>query len=128
MTSYNPNYFSDEWWELFRGHGFPCGPVRNVKESFDCEQAKHRKMALEMNHSIAGHVVVPAHPAKYSRSPIADGTFATLLPPPMLGEHTEETLVNLLGMSSGEVDALEDEGVVSCWRGSSIVDQIHNAA
>ena len=81
-----------------------------------------------MNHSIAGHVVVPAHPAKYSRSPIADGTFATLLPPPMLGEHTEETLVNLLGMTSGEVDELEDEGVVSCWRGSSIVDAAQIAA
>jgi crotonobetainyl-CoA:carnitine CoA-transferase CaiB-like acyl-CoA transferase len=38
----------DEWWELFRGHGFPCGPVRNVKESFDCEQAKFRKMTLEV--------------------------------------------------------------------------------
>lgn len=81
-----------------------------------------------MKHSVAGHVVVPAHPAKYSRSPIADGTFATLLPPPMLGEHTEETLIKLLGMTPGDVDALEDEGIVSCWRGSSIVEMTQRAA
>jgi crotonobetainyl-CoA:carnitine CoA-transferase CaiB-like acyl-CoA transferase len=81
-----------------------------------------------MDHSVAGHVRVPAHPAKYSRSPIADGTFATLLPPPMLGEHTEETLVNLLGMSTEDVDNLEALGIVSCWRGSSTVDTAQRAA
>lgn len=31
----------------------------------------------------------------------------------MLGEHTEETLTELLGLSTDEVEALEDEGVVS---------------
>lgn len=102
--------------------------MRNVKEAFDCEQAQYRKMTLEMDHSVAGRVLVPAHPAKYSRSPIADGTSATLLPPPMLGEHTEETLTNLLGLTTKEVDALEDEGIVSCWRGSSIVDTAQRAA
>ena len=140
----------DEWWEELGGHGFPCGPVRNVKEAYECDQAKARKMALEFDHSVAGHVKVsiqlpvlllliqppfqqrapqtlnfvkvPAHPAKYSRTPIADGHHAPLLPPPMLGEHTEETLVNLLGMKPSEVGSLEDEGVVSCWRGSSSVD------
>jgi crotonobetainyl-CoA:carnitine CoA-transferase CaiB-like acyl-CoA transferase len=113
---------------MFRGHGFPCGPVRNVKESFECDQAQFRNMSLEMDHSVAGHVVVPAHPAKYSMSPIADGSLAPLLPPPMLGEHTEETLVKLLGMTHDEVDALEDEGVVSCWRDSSIVKAAEQAA
>lgn len=102
------------------GHGFPCGPVRNVKEAFECEQAKYRNMALEMDHSVAGHVIVPAHPAKFSRTLIADGRHAPLLPPPMLGEHTEETLTDLLGMSTDEIEKLEDEGIVSCWRGSSI--------
>lgn len=110
----------DEWWDELKGHGFPCGPVRNVKESFECDQAVHREMALEFDHSVAGHVTVPAHPAKYSRSPIADGRHAPILPPPMLGEHTEETLTNLLGMTPSDVENLEDEGIVSCYRASSI--------
>lgn len=110
----------DEWWEELGGHGFPCGPVRNVKESFECEQAVHRGMALDFEHSVAGHVTVPAHPAKYSRSPIADGIGAPILPPPMLGEHTLDSLTNLLGMAPSEVENLEGEGIVSCWRGSSI--------
>ncbi|KAL7540253.1 hypothetical protein ACHAXR_009979, partial [Thalassiosira sp. AJA248-18] len=109
----------DTWWEELGGHGFPCGPVRNVRESFECEQAVHRGMALDFEHSVAGHVRVPAHPAKYSRSPIADGHHAPILPPPMLGEHTEETLTNLLGMTPSEVENLEDDGIVSCWRGNS---------
>mmetsp|Transcript_21097 Transcript_21097/g.38675 ORF Transcript_21097/g.38675 Transcript_21097/m.38675 type:complete len:112 (+) Transcript_21097:1272-1607(+) len=99
---------------------FPCGPVRNVKESFECEQAVHRGMALEFEHAVAGHVTVPAHPAKYSRSPIADGIGAPILPPPMLGEHTLDTLTNLVGMAPSEVESLEGEGIISCWRGSSI--------
>mmetsp|Transcript_1896 Transcript_1896/g.4097 ORF Transcript_1896/g.4097 Transcript_1896/m.4097 type:complete len:174 (-) Transcript_1896:2678-3199(-) len=110
----------DEWWEELGGHGFPCGPVRSVKESFECEQAVHRGMALEFEHSVAGRVTVPAHPIKYSKSPVSDGRSAKLLPPPMLGEHTEETLTNLLGMTPSEVETLEDDGIVSCWRG---VDQ-----
>lgn len=35
----------DEWWKELGGHGFPCGPVRNVRESFECEQAISRGMA-----------------------------------------------------------------------------------
>jgi len=92
--------------------------VRNVKEAFDCEQAQHRKTVLEMDHPVAGHVILPAHPAKYSRSAISDGTSASLLPPPMLGEHTEEILKNLFDMATTDIDALEDEGIVSCWRGN----------
>ena len=80
-------------------------------------------MTLEFDHSVAGHVKVPAHPAKFSRTLMADGTnpHAPLLPPPMLGEHTEETLVNLLGMTPSDVDKLEDAGIVSCWRSSSAI-------
>mmetsp|Transcript_24448 Transcript_24448/g.50747 ORF Transcript_24448/g.50747 Transcript_24448/m.50747 type:complete len:459 (-) Transcript_24448:1948-3324(-) len=113
------NKTRDEWWDLIGGHGFPCGPVRNVKEAFDCEQAQYRKMTLEMDHPVAGHIKVPAHPAKFSRTALADGTNAPVLHPPMLGEHTEETLINLCGMHPTEVDMLEDEGIVSCWRGNN---------
>jgi len=117
----------DEWWEALGGHGFPCGPVRNVKESFECEQARYRKMALEFEHPVAGHVIVPGHPAKYSRTSLADGSSAPLLPPPMLGEHTQESLMNLVGMKSEDVDYLEDQGIVSCWRGNSIKEVAHAA-
>ena len=79
-------------------------------------------MALEFDHSVAGHCTVPAHPAKYSLSPVADGKAAPLLPPPMLGEHTEETLTELLGFSTDEVELLEDEGVVSCWKSTPFHD------
>mmetsp|Transcript_29872 Transcript_29872/g.59873 ORF Transcript_29872/g.59873 Transcript_29872/m.59873 type:complete len:85 (-) Transcript_29872:147-401(-) len=76
-------------------------------------------MTLEMDHPVAGHIKVPAHPAKFSRTALADGTNAPVLHPPMLGEHTEETLINLCGMHPTEVDMLEDEGIVSCWRGNN---------
>jgi len=75
-------------------------------------------MTLEFDHPVAGHVKVPAHPAKYSRSPLAEGNL--LLPPPMLGEHTEETLTGLLGMTEDQVRNLEDEGIVSCWRADGL--------
>lgn len=30
----------DEWWEMLGGHGFPCGPVRDVKESLSAIKLK----------------------------------------------------------------------------------------
>ena len=36
-------------------------------------------------------------------------------PPPLLGEHTNEVLTDLLGYTDLEIMKLEDEGVVKCY-------------
>mmetsp|Transcript_12504 Transcript_12504/g.25971 ORF Transcript_12504/g.25971 Transcript_12504/m.25971 type:complete len:439 (-) Transcript_12504:10-1326(-) len=117
------NKSRDEWMTLLDGNGFALGPVRTVPEAFKCKQAQHREMVSEMDHVIAGRIRLPRHPLTYSGQQqslawkkLKEGKEWEILPPPMLGEHTEEVLREMLGVSVGELERLEREGVVQCWR------------
>jgi crotonobetainyl-CoA:carnitine CoA-transferase CaiB-like acyl-CoA transferase len=62
-------------------------------------------------HPLAADVPLVASPMKLSGTPVrkpgGDG-----LPPPLLGQHTRDVLVELLGHSPQEVDSLRQQGVV----------------
>jgi crotonobetainyl-CoA:carnitine CoA-transferase CaiB-like acyl-CoA transferase len=49
---------------------------------------------------------VVASPIRLSATPVAHGT------PPLLGQHTREVLVEVLGMDEAEVLALREKGVI----------------
>jgi crotonobetainyl-CoA:carnitine CoA-transferase CaiB-like acyl-CoA transferase len=52
-------------------------------------------------------VQFPGFPYKLSATPAE-----VRMPPPMLGEHTEEVLIGLLGYSAQELAALQKRGAV----------------
>lgn len=52
-------------------------------------------------------VVVPGNPVKLSAVPEVPQSA-----PPGLGEHTDEVLSGVLGLSAGELDALRADGVI----------------
>jgi len=114
----------DEWVQLLEGKGFSLGPVRTVPEAFACEQAANRDMLMELDHPVAGNVILPGHPIKYSAGPqgeeghavTAPSTGDDILHPPMLGEHTEEILRDVLGVEEDELQRLVEEKTVECWR------------
>ena len=66
-------------------------------------------MTVEMSHPATGDrpAKLIASPIKMSETPV-DYRNA----PPMLGQHTEEILGEMLGMSENEVAVLRDKGVV----------------
>jgi crotonobetainyl-CoA:carnitine CoA-transferase CaiB-like acyl-CoA transferase len=68
---------------------------------------KARAMAVELPHPAAGKVTLVRSPMKMSATP-ATSTMA----PPLLGQHTEEVLREVLGKSGDEVAALRERGVV----------------
>ncbi len=111
-----------EWVNLLEGKGFPMGPLRTVVEAFACPQASARSMIEEMDHPIAGKIRLPRSPITFSNCKAdSEGTDAekglnVSLPPPMLGEHTEEILSTLLGMHVAEIEEMERKGAVECWR------------
>ena len=110
----------DEWFQLLDGRGFPVGPVRNVPEAFSCPQAVERGMVTEFDHPVAGKVRLPGHPIRYSRMANVESEHdvaVASLPPPMLGEHTEEVLRDILCIAPEERARLEREGIVECWMG-----------
>jgi crotonobetainyl-CoA:carnitine CoA-transferase CaiB-like acyl-CoA transferase len=112
------------WESMLDNKGFAVGPVRTVQESFDCEQAKARNMVITLDHPVAGQVLLPNHSVKYSQSPLLQAGSSSLdsfgdgmsnsLPPPLLGQHTAETLMEVLGLTQEEVTRLEFSGAISC--------------
>ena len=109
-----------EWVDLLDGKGFPLGPLRTVGEAFACPQAIARNMIEEMDHPIAGTIKLPRTPVTFSNADnVCDDSQANhnmKLPPPLLGQHTEEILSTVLGMRTQELLELERSGVIQCWR------------
>jgi len=65
-------------------------------------------MVKEIDHPACGPMKLVNTPVKYSHS-----TPSIRTPPPLLGQHTDEVLGELLGMNGGEIKTLRDEGVVA---------------
>ncbi len=95
-----------EWAEIVSDAGVPCGPVRTIEELCADPQIHHREMVVEMEHARTGILKVMGNPMKLSDTP---GELR--LPPPLLGEHTDEILTSLLGKSGEEITALKEKGV-----------------
>ncbi len=97
---------SAEWVELLNAKGVPCGPIFNVKETFENEQVQHLGLATTVKHRELGEMRIQRPPVTLSRTPSSVRTAA-----PDIGEHTEEVLGEL-GFSQADVDTLRRDKVV----------------
>ena len=96
-----------EWAEAISKGGVPCGPVKNIGEITSDPQVLHREMVIEMEHATTGTLKMMGIPVKLSDTP-----GEVKLPPPLLGEHTDEILGDLLGHSDEIIGELRDKNVI----------------
>lgn len=96
---------ADEWLPELREAGLPCGPINTVPDVFDHPQAQARDLALETEHPTLGPVRLTGFPYKLSQTPAE-----VRQPPPLLGQHTEEVLTELLDYTAAEVAGLREQG------------------
>jgi crotonobetainyl-CoA:carnitine CoA-transferase CaiB-like acyl-CoA transferase len=87
--------------------GVAAGPINNLREVFEDPQVRHRGVQVEVPHPLSGTVKLAANPIRYSATPIEQYTA-----PPLLGEHTDEVLSDILGMDAGTLDALRKDGII----------------
>jgi crotonobetainyl-CoA:carnitine CoA-transferase CaiB-like acyl-CoA transferase len=88
--------------------GVPSGPINTIDETFADTQVRHRGMAVEMNHPLTpGPLALIGNPIKMSETP---PTYRHA--PPVLGQHTNEVLSEVLGLSEALVSELRQKGVV----------------
>jgi crotonobetainyl-CoA:carnitine CoA-transferase CaiB-like acyl-CoA transferase len=96
------------WWiEHLNASGVPCGPVNTIEDVFADSHVKSRGLRLDLPHAVAGTVPSVAGPLL-----IGDTRQTATQGPPALGEHTEDVLRNLLGLSAAEIGVLRKGNVL----------------
>ena len=85
----------------------PVAPIYQLDEVVEDPQVKARGMIVEVEHPRAGRVRQPNFPVRFSRTPAAADAA------PMLGQHNEEILSDLLGYGVEEITALRKSGVIT---------------
>jgi len=96
-----------EWLSLI-GDEFPCGPINNLEQVFSMPQVEAREMLIHMEHPTIGDLPLVGSPLKFSDTPVE-----YKLPPPRLGEHTEDVLKELLGYSNEKIADLKSSAVIN---------------
>ncbi|MBI3150736.1 MAG: CoA transferase [Chloroflexi bacterium] len=97
-----------EWLQKLDEAGIPCGPINNFEQVFSMPQVKEREMLVQMEHPTIGALSLVGSPLKMGGTPVE-----YRLSPPLMGEHTEYVLKNLLGYSSEKVKELRKDGCVT---------------
>jgi len=98
---------SRDWIVRLEAANVPCGPINDYKEVFEDPQVRHRGLKIETPHPLAGTTPGISSPMRFSETPVTYG-----VPPPMLGQHTQEVLKGVLAMSDAEIERLRERGVV----------------
>jgi len=88
----------DDWIAKLEAVGVPCGPINDIAQAQAHPQAQARQLRRDMPHPAGGVAAVTASPLRLSASPVEYRRA-----PPLLGEHTEEVLREVLGKTPEEI-------------------------
>jgi formyl-CoA transferase len=84
----------------------PVGPILSMKELAEEESLRETGTVVEVDHPERGKYLSVGNPIKLSDSP-SDVTRS-----PLLGEHTDEILKEIVGLSDEEIKSAREEGAV----------------
>lgn len=96
-----------EWIEALEALKIGCGPINTLEQVFADPHVQARDMVVEMAHGSGEKVKVIANPVKLSATPPSYRSA-----PPVLGEHTNAVLSDVLKMSAAEIAALKEKGIL----------------
>jgi len=96
-----------EWVKLLDEAGVANGPINTIEKVFEEPQVQARGLKIELPHAVAGKVPLVASPMKFSGTPIKHE-----VPPPALGQHTDEILSGVLKKNEAEIARLKAAGIV----------------
>jgi len=95
-------YPTDTAVQMILDAGVPAGPIYNIAEvTQDPHIAGAREMFVEIEHPVAGKMKITGNQIKLSETPVQYRS-----PAPLLGQHTDEILMEVLGMNAEQIEDL----------------------
>ena len=107
LTKFASNYTKREFMAILNPLDVPCGPIMSTEDLATDEHIRGREMYVELDHPQRGKWWNVGMPIKLSASP------AKIERSPLLGEHTDEVLKQVLGYDDAKVGALRQAGALS---------------
>ena len=95
------------WNAVLNEVGIPCSPINTLAQLLEHPHTKADTLIMQYNHPAAGRLNCVGHPVTFVGDERSPG-----LPPPMLGQHTDEVLKEL-GLSAASIAELRRDGVIS---------------
>jgi CoA:oxalate CoA-transferase len=97
-----------EWCAIFEKERIPYSPINNLQQICEDAHIQHRRMLVEIDQPLVGKMEICASPLKLSETP-----GEVYAPAPLLGQHTDEVLRDLLGYAPERIATLKAEGTVN---------------
>jgi formyl-CoA transferase len=107
ITKFASNHTKREFMAILNPLDVPCGPIMSTEDLANDEHVRGRDMYVELDHPQRGKWYNVGMPIKLSESP------AVIRRSPLLGEHTDEVLKEVLGYDAGQIEKLKTAGAFS---------------
>lgn len=93
--------------DLFTEYQVPHAPILGIKEALAQPQAVSREMVVETDHQTLGKIPIVNRSIKFpgDQQPVPAA-------PPVFGQHTDEILTDILGLTSQQIEELRASKVV----------------
>jgi formyl-CoA transferase len=95
------------WLAILGAIGVPCGPINSIDQVMNDPQVHAREMVIQVEHPSEGVVSMVASPLKIPTAPPV-----VRMPPPRLGEHTDQILHEFLGFDLKTIQDLRNTRVI----------------
>ncbi len=92
--------------DILNKYDIPCGPILSMKEIAEDKSLYETGTLVEVEHPTRGSYLTVGNPIKLSDSP------TEVTRSPLLGEHTDEILRDVLGFSEREIMDIRDSGAI----------------
>jgi crotonobetainyl-CoA:carnitine CoA-transferase CaiB-like acyl-CoA transferase len=94
--------------DLLARYEVPHAPILGIKAALSQPQAVARDMVVDTEHQVLGKIPIVNRAIKFPGDPQPVPTA-----PPVLGQHTDEILKDILGLTSVQIEALRASKVIA---------------